>query len=165
MLFLNAGVAGDCETFDVAVGDWIEVNCKCIMHSDLLSHLFGSKWHLACPARIREHCRSGWEERKIGMAQLSQSGTHSIYGHLCQTHISLALPTVSQPWMAEVCMENSSYCCSTSCRYIFREWKSSPSVVHLFLSSPGFRVQLQTHGFRVWKRNHFFLYFLNSSLL
>lgn len=42
MLFLNAGVAGDCETFDVAVGDWTEVNYKCIMHSDLLSH-HGSK--------------------------------------------------------------------------------------------------------------------------
>lgn len=97
MLFLNAGVAGGCETFDVAVGDWIEVNCKCIMHSDLLSHL-GSKWHLACPIRIREHCGIGWEEWRIGMAQLSQSGAHSIYGHLRQIHLSLALSTISHGW-------------------------------------------------------------------
>lgn len=94
MLFLNAGIADDCETFDVAAGDWTEVNCKCIMHSDLLSHLFSSKWHLTCPVRIREHCRIGWEEWKIGM----QSGTHSIFGHLRQTHISLALSTISHGW-------------------------------------------------------------------
>lgn len=159
MLFLNAGVAGDCETFDVAAGDWIEVNCKCIMHSVLLSHLFGSKWHLACPARIREHCRSGWEEWKIGMAQLSQSGTHSIYGHLWQTHISLALPTVNQPWMAEVCMENSFYCCSTSCRYIFREWKSSPSVVHLFFELTRLQSAAPNSWFSCMKKKPFFSLF------
>lgn len=163
MLFLNAGVAGDCDTFEVAFGDWTEVNCKCIMHSDLLNHL-GPKWHLACPIRIREHCRIGWEEWKIGMAQLSQSGTHSIYGHLAPNTPKLG-PVNSQPWTAEVFMEYSLYCCSTSYRYILREWKSSSSVMHLFLSSPGFRVKLQTHDIVYEKESIFFLYFLYSSLL
>lgn len=74
-------------------------------------------------------------------------------------------PVNNQPWTAEVFMEYSLYCCSTSYRYILREWKSSSSVVHLFLSSPGFRVKLQTHDIVYEKESIFFLYFLYSSLL
>lgn len=118
----------------------------------------------ACPIRIREHCRIWWEEWKIGMAQLSQSGTHSIYGHLAPNTPKLG-PVNNQPWIAEVFMEYSLYCCSTSYRYILQEWKSSSSVMHLFLSSPGFRVKLQTHDIVYEKESIFFLYFLYSSLL
>lgn len=69
-------------------------------------------------------------------------------------------PVNNQPWMAEVFMEYSLYCCSTSYRYILREWKALPSVVHLFLSSPGFRVKLQIHDIVYEKESIFFIFFI-----
>lgn len=164
MLFLSAGVAGDCETFDVAAGDWTEVNCKCIMHSDLLSHLFASKWHLACPTRIREHCRSGWEEWKIVMAQLSQSGTHSIYGHLRQTHISLALSTISYGW--QKCAWRTLFIAAVLVVGTFSE-SGSPhlQLCTYFWAHQASECSSKLKVFVYEKETIFFLYFLDSSLL